>query len=81
MDLKLSEYLSGKVGNHLLPFFWQHGDHHDRLVEQVARISASGCRALCVESRPHKDFCAETWWRDMDVILAECEAKHEGMDP
>ena len=76
MDLKLSEYLSGKVGNHLLPFFWQHGDHHDRLVEQVARIAASGCRALCVESRPHKDFCGETWWRDMDVILAECEKRN-----
>ena len=71
MDKKLREYFDGKTGNHLLPFYWQHGDHYEKIPEQVARIAASGCRAFCVESRPHRDFCGETWWRDMDLILAE----------
>ena len=77
MDKKLREYFDGKVGNHLLPFYWQHGDHYEKIPEQIERIAASGCKAFCVESRPHRDFCGETWWRDMDLILSE--AKKRGM--
>ena len=77
MDKKLREYFDGKVGNHLLPFYWQHGDHYEKIPEQIERIAASGCKAFCVESRPHRDFCGETWWRDMDLILFE--AKKRGM--
>lgn len=64
--------------NHLLPFFWQHGDHHERLEEQVARIAASGAGAFCVESRPHRDFCGDGWWADMDVIMAS--ARRRGLE-
>lgn len=71
-DSRLNDVLHGREGNYLLPFYWQRGDHYDKIPEQVARIRASGCRALCVESRPHPDFCGEGWWRDMDAILAEC---------
>lgn len=74
-DSRLSDILAGREENYLLPFYWQHGNHHDRIPEQIERIFRSGCRALCVESRPHPDFCGEGWWRDMDLILAECE-KH-----
>ena len=77
MDQRLSEVLQGKENNYLLPFYWQHGNHHERIPEQIKRIYASGCRALCVESRPHPDFVGEAWWRDMDVILRE--AKKLGM--
>ncbi len=73
MDKRLQDVLGGNEENYLLPFYWQHGTHHDRIPEQIQRIYQSGCRALCVESRPHKDFCGESWWQDMDVILAECE--------
>lgn len=62
--------------NHLLPFFWQHGDHHDRLEQQVARIADSGAGAFCVESRPHRDFCGDSWWADMDVILDAAQRRH-----
>ena len=71
-DTRLLDVLSGREGNYLLPFYWQRGTHHDRIPAQIARIRATGCRALCVESRTHEDFCGEGWWRDMDEILSEC---------
>lgn len=77
MDKRLSDVLCHKEGNYLLPFYWQHGDHYERIPEQIKRIYDSGCRALCVESRPHPDFVGDTWWRDMDLILKE--AKRLGM--
>ena len=72
MDTRLDDVLRGREGNYLFPFYWQRGDHRDRIPAQIARIFESGCRALCVESRPHPDFCGEGWWRDMDVVLDEC---------
>ena len=77
MDSKLKDILKGCYDNYLMPFFWQHGDHTDKLPEQIQLIYDSGCRAFCVESRPHPDFAGEGWWRDMDIILAE--AKKRGM--
>ncbi|MDX9979930.1 MAG: glycosyl transferase family 2 [Lentisphaeria bacterium] len=71
MNQRLRDVLSNQEANYLLPFYWQHGNHYDRIPAQVAAIAASGARAFCVESRPHKDFCGEGWWRDMDLILAE----------
>ena len=75
MDRWLNDILSGKEDNCMLPFYWQHGDHYEQIPEQIERIFQSGCRAFCVESRPHRDFCGETWWRDMDRILAEAEKR------
>jgi hypothetical protein len=74
-DSRLRDVLGGKEDNYLLPFYWQHGNHRDKIPEQIARIRASGCRALCVEARPHPDFCREGWWGDMDCIIAECEKR------
>ena len=59
----------------MLPFYWQHGDHTATIPEEVERIYKSGCRAFCVESRPHRDFVGEGWWRDMDIILAEAQKR------
>ncbi len=74
-DARLAEVLGGREENYLLPFYWQHGTHRDCIPAQVQRIFESGCRALCVESRPHPDFCGPDWWADMDIILAECEKR------
>ena len=74
-DDRLARVLGGKEDNYLLPFYWQHGTHRDRIPAQVQRIFESGCRALCVESRPHPDFAGPDWWADMDIILAECEKR------
>ncbi len=75
MSLRLKQVLSGQEDNYLLPFYWQHGNHRERIPEQLERIFASGCRAVCVESRPHPDFCGEGWWADMDIILDVCEKR------
>lgn len=75
MDKKLYDILNGKGENYLLPFYWQHGDHTDKIPEQIQTIYESGCRAFCVESRPHPDFAGEGWWRDMDIILAEAKKR------
>ncbi|MCQ2430130.1 MAG: glycosyl transferase family 2 [Clostridia bacterium] len=72
---RLSDVLAGREENYLLPFYWQHGNHTERIPAQIERIYNSGCRALCVESRPHPDFGGPGWWRDMDIILAECEKR------
>ena len=74
-DTRLEDVILGREDNYLLPFYWQHGTHRDRIPAQVQRIYDSGCRALCVESRPHPDFCGPDWWADMDIILAECEKR------
>ena len=72
----LNDILHGQEDNYLLPFYWQHGNHTDQIPAQVQQIYESGARALCVESRPHPDFCGDGWWRDMDVILRECKARN-----
>lgn len=74
-NIRLDEVFSGRENNYLLPFYWQHGSHTERIPEQVQRIYDSGARAFCVESRPHKDFCGPGWWRDMDVIIAEAKKR------
>jgi len=67
--------LGVRYDNHLLPFFWQQGNHHEKLSAQIATIQASGAQAFCLESRTHEDFGGETWWKDLDVILAEAEKR------
>ena len=75
MDKRLQEILTNKHENYLLPFYWQRGDHTDTIPQEMQMIYDSGCRAVCVESRPHPDFAGEGWWRDMDIILAEAKKR------
>ena len=75
MDKRLNDILCGKEANYLLPFYWQHGDHTQLIPEQIQRIYDSGCRAFCVEARPHPDFLGEGWWRDMDIIFEEAQKR------
>ncbi len=76
MDKRLQEVLNNNYGNYLYPFYWQRGNHTHLIPEQIQRIYDSGCRAFCVESRPHPEFCGEGWWRDMDIILAEAKKRN-----
>lgn len=75
INQRFHDILNGKEDNYLLPFYWQHGNHRDKIPEQIERIFESGCRALCVESRPHPGFGGPDWWADMDIILEECEKR------
>lgn len=65
----IARLLAGESDNHILPFFWQHGEDEATLRELMAAIDGANCKAVCVESRPHPDFCGPKWWADMDVIL------------
>lgn len=72
----VQKLLAGRVENHLVPFFWQHGEDEATLREYMAAIETANCRAVCVESRPHPDFCGPKWWADMDVILDEARKRN-----
>lgn len=73
----LQDVLCQNEGSYVLPFFWQHGEDEDTLREYMEVIYKANIREVCVESRPHPDFCGPKWWEDMDVILEE--ARKRGM--
>lgn len=61
--------------NHFYPFFWQHGESEDTLINYIDKINKSGMKGLCIESRPHPDFVGEQWWHDMEIIIRECQKR------
>ncbi len=75
MNQRLKDVLSGQESNYMMPFFWMQNGKHEDLRARVAEVAQSGCRAFCVESRTHEDFCGKTWWEDMDVLLDEAEKR------
>ena len=77
MNKTVERLLAGGADNHILPFFWQHGEDEATLREYMGAIHEANCGAVCVESRPHPDFCGPKWWADLDVILDE--ARKRGM--
>ena len=78
MKNKLLNVLNGKSENHILPFFWQHGEDDEVLLEELHRIHASGVGSVCIESRPDEGFAGESWVEDVKLIFDEC--KNLGMD-
>ncbi len=77
MNQTIQRLLSGHEDNHIMPFFWQHGEDEATLRNMMRVINEANCGAVCVESRPHPDFCGPGWWADMDIILDE--ARRRGM--
>lgn len=75
MDQKIKKLLEGKFENHIMPFFWQHSEDEATLREYMKVIDEANCKAVCVESRPHPDFCGPKWWTDMDIILDEARKR------
>lgn len=75
MDKTLVKIISHKAEDHMMPFFWQHGEDEKTLKEYVKAIQDAGCQGFCVESRPHPDFCGPQWWHDMDIILSEAKKR------
>lgn len=63
--------------NYILPFLWMRGEEEAVLREEMEKIYECGIRAVCLEARPHDDFCGPGWWHDFDIILDE--AKKKGM--
>ena len=77
MSEKIGRLLRDEGGNYIFPFFWQHGEDEATLREYMKAIRDSNLKAVCVESRPHPDYCGPKWWEDMDIILDE--ARKRGM--
>lgn len=73
MDTVVKAVLGGQWENRIFPFLWLHGEDEAVLRHYMHVIHAANIGAVCVESRPHPDFCGPGWWRDMDVILDEAK--------
>lgn len=76
MNRQIEKLLAGEYENHIMPFFWQHGESEEKLREYMGVIDDANCKAVCVESRPHPDYCGPKWWEDMDVILDEARKRN-----
>lgn len=76
LDQKILECLHNAPSTeYILPFFWQHGEDHAILAEEMEAIRRCGIAEICVESRPHEQFGEDKWWDDFGFILNEA-ARH-----
>lgn len=76
MESKLDRLLTYGYGeNHIFPFFWLRGEDENTLRRYISLIASTGIRAVCLESRPHPDFCGPRWWGDLRIIIEEAK-KH-----
>lgn len=76
MNKKLVKLCKNNGGNYIFPFFWLHGESEETLRKYMKAINECNIGAVCVESRPHPDYCGEKWWKDMDVILDEARKRN-----
>jgi len=61
------------------PLFWLHGDESkERLEMYVEKTAESGNGSFTAESRPHRDWLGEGWYRDLSICLEA--AKKHGME-
>jgi len=74
---RLDEVLGNNGKNYILPFLWMRGEPHEIIREELDKIAECGIREVCLESRPHPDYCGPHWWEDVDFIISE--AKKKGM--
>ena len=76
MDRQILEAVRNEHGNYILPFLWMKGEEETLIRREIDRIHACGIRAVCLESRPHPDFCGPHWWRDVDIVLDEARKRN-----
>lgn len=70
----LEETRKGKY-SHIRPFLWLKGEDYAAIQQEIEKIQQCGIREICLESRPHPDFCGEGWWKELDFILLEAEKR------
>ena len=63
------------MNNYILPFLWMRGEPEEIIRREMEKISECGIRAVCVEARPHDDFCGPGWWHDMDIVIDEAKKR------
>jgi hypothetical protein len=76
VNRKIKKLLGSEGDNYIFPFLWLHGEEESVLREYMGAIHASGIGAVCIESRPHPDYCGPQWWHDMDIILDEAKKRN-----
>ena len=60
------------------PLFWLHGDESEAVLRRyVQKCAEGGNGCFTAESRPHKDWLGEGWYRDLAICLDE--AKKQGL--
>ncbi|UCG46849.1 MAG: hypothetical protein JSU94_15285 [Phycisphaerales bacterium] len=58
------------------PLFWLHGEESKEQLEMyVGKVAEGGNGTFVAESRPHKDWLGQGWFRDLGICLAEAK-KH-----
>lgn len=62
--------------NHIFPFLWMRGEEEEVMRKEMEKIAECGIGAVCVEARPHDDYCGPGWWHDMDIIIDEAEKRN-----
>lgn len=70
---EIEKVLKGDYENRVLPFLWQKGEPHEIIADYLERIRAADIREVCLESRPHPDFCGDQWWADLSFIIEKCK--------
>ena len=73
----LKKVLEGQDESCILPFLWLKGEDNEKIREELEKIRECGIREVCLEARPHPEFCREGWWENLDFIIEE--AKQWGM--
>lgn len=71
----LQALLQGKCTSHILPFLWMKGEDNETIKKELDKIEECGIREVCLESRPHPDFCGPKWWENLDFICEEAEKR------
>lgn len=63
------------MNNYIFPFLWMRGEPEEIIRNEIEKIYECGIRAVCVEARPHDDFCGDGWWHDMDIVIDEAKKR------
>lgn len=61
--------------NYIFPFLWMRGEGEAVIRTEIEKIYECGIRAICIEARPHDDFCGPGWWHDVDIVLDEARKR------
>ena len=72
---RLQTLLQGECTSHILPFLWMKGEDNETIGKELDKIEECGIREVCLESRPHPDFCGQKWWENLDFICKEAEKR------
>ena len=72
---RLEQLLRGESSSHILPFLWLKGEENETIGRELDQIEECGIREVCLESRPHPDFCGPGWWKNLDYICSEASRR------